>query len=342
MPKPALQNRREAALDGLTGAFWCHFPPDLRYGMGTVLAHLLWRRLTGGDFIKVMNEYAHPLPPDVTRAAELRLVCAEPLGRDVYRGQLAVVRAVVARSGGRWPVFATVLNPFGQMRDRYGWPRLAGWIDEDPAAVAAALRRIAAGLAVLARDCVAEAGATGVFFASQGGEAGRLDDAGFAALVAGPDRLVLEAAAAAGSCTILHACGEDLAVRRYRDYRAAAVNWDAVHNHDAAGLWPQACRMPGLDLRGALRDGDAAAIRAAVEGLPRAADGGAQLLAAACTVSSDMPFWRMRAALAAAGGRVGARPGRIDLLTWHGLRTAARLRGAVRRRLAVLRGRRVS
>jgi hypothetical protein len=338
MPGTAAGYRRGGALEGLTGAFWCHFPPDLRYGLGTVLAHLLWRRLSGGDFIKVMNEYAHPLPRHVSGAAELALVCTQPLDRDFYRGQLGVVHAVVTRSGGRHPVFATVLNPFGQMRDRYGWPRMAGWIAEDPAAVAAALRRMAADLAVLARDYVTEAGAAGVFFASQGGEAGQLDEAGFAAFVAEPDRLVLEAAAAAGSCTILHVCGQGLALPRYRNYPAAAVNWDATHNVVATELWPAAYRMPGLDLGGALRHGDATAIRAEVQALPRAANGGPPLLAAACTVSCDLPFWRMRAALAAAGGRVAVRPGRIDLLAWQALRTAARLRGAVRRRLALLRG----
>src|SRR3954466_13387932 len=101
MPQTAQRTRHETALDGLTGAFWCHFPQDLRYGMGTVLAHLLWRRLTGGDLIKVMNEYAHPLPPEVTPPAELRLVCDAPFDAGFYREQLAVVRAVVDRSGGR-------------------------------------------------------------------------------------------------------------------------------------------------------------------------------------------------------------------------------------------------
>ncbi|WP_165982156.1 uroporphyrinogen decarboxylase family protein [Dankookia rubra] len=209
-----------------------------------------------------------------------------------------MARALVGRSGGRYPVFATVLNPFGQMRDRYGWARMAGWIAEDPAAVGAALRRVASGLAVLARDCVAEAGTAGIFFASQGVEAGRRDHAAFAALVAEPDHMILDAATAAGSCAILHACGEDLVLPRYRGYRAAAVNWDAAHSHAADGLWPGACRLPGPDLRGALLDGDAAAIRAAVRDLPRAEAGGPQLQAAACTVSSDLPFWRVRAALA--------------------------------------------
>ncbi|WP_165982155.1 hypothetical protein [Dankookia rubra] len=56
MPETAQRTRRETPFEGLTGAFWCRFPPDLRYGKGAGVAHLLGCRFSGSDFIKVMNE----------------------------------------------------------------------------------------------------------------------------------------------------------------------------------------------------------------------------------------------------------------------------------------------
>lgn len=326
---------------GLNGAFWCHFPEDLRYGRAAIHAHLLWRRLSGGDFIKVMNEYAHPLPAQVERAAAFRGLAEAPQDAGYYRHQLAILRGIVDRTRGRYPVFATVLNPFGQMRDRYGWPRLAGWIAEDADAVAAGMAAVAEALARFARACIEIGGADGIFYASQGGEADMLDDAEFEALVARPDRIVLAAATAASPHTILHVCGAGLALGRYRDYPAAAVNWDCGRNAPADGFWPQACRMPGLDLRGPLVAGDRAAIAAAVRALREAAPGGQQVLAAACSVPGDLPFWRMRAALAAAAPEAAPapRPNPLDLLAWQALKGAARLRGAAKRRLSRYRAR---
>jgi uroporphyrinogen decarboxylase len=345
---------------GLRGAFWCHFPPELRYGRGTVPAHLLWRRLTGGGFIKVMNEYGHPLPRQIRDAAGLRRIAAAPAAEGAYRDQLALVRRIVDRTSGRYPVFATVVNPFGQLRGALGEAPLAALIAADAAAVGAALLAIAEGLGRLARDCVRQAGADGIFFASQGGEADRFDDPAFEAMIGRPDRGVLAAAGEASPHNILHVCGAAVALHRYRDYPAAAVNWDAARNRPLEGappgegwpgeapgmapldgIWRQACLMPGLDLRGALLHGDAAAIRAETRRLHAGRAGPPPVLAAACSVPSDLAFWRMRTALAEAHGGApdGPRPRLRDLAAWHGLRAAARLRRRAQRLRAVIAGR---
>ena len=317
-------------LANLSGAFWCHFPRALQYGKGAILAHLLWRRLTGGDFIKVMNDYPYAEPVAITQASDLRKIRPAPIDAPFYRDQLQIVRGIVDRTQGRFPVFATVINPFGHLRGRLGTARMSAFLAEDPRAVGAALSTMAESLAGFARACISEAGADGIFFASQGGEAERLDDAGFQLAIGQPDRLILAAAGQVPSRNILHICGHCVALHRYQGFQAAAVNWDAEHNDTPAeGLWPGAVRLPGLNLEGALLHGDASAIRTEVRALQRTAGQQPFPLTAACTVPGQLPFWRMRTALAAARGQDSRHGNPLDLAAWHALRQLA----AFRRRL---------
>lgn len=311
----------------LGGAFWSHLPDDLRYGWKAVYAHLLWRRLTGSSFIKAMNEFPYPMPARVTCAADLHPLSTTSFDQGYYRRQLDMLRRIVDRTKGRHPVFATVMNPFGNLRFTLGDARLAALIAEDSSAVCVALNSMADNLAVFARDCVEKAGATGIFFASQGGEASRLSAPLFETLVGAPDRFILAKAAQVAPNNILHICGRHIALQRYRDHLATAVSWDAAHNGPAAAFGPRACLMPGLDLRGALTQGDGDAIREEVRILHSNYPSDQVMLGAACSVSCDLPFWRMRTALACAqGGLPGIHPDRIDALAWRGLRRAARIR----------------
>jgi uroporphyrinogen-III decarboxylase len=302
---------------------WCHFPPGLQVGWGAVGAHLLWRRLTGGDFIKVMNESTYQFGPNPIRtAADLRDHRPGSANEASLRDQLDLIRRIVDRVRGSYPVIASIMNPYGHLDTVLGAAHLAKILAEDQAAASTGFMTIAETLGTFARDCVVKAGADAIFFASTGGEASRFDDSTFETAIGRPDRYVLKAARAT-SPTILHICGAGIAMHRYARHKADAVHWDAANNDPPHGLWKDAIRMPGLNVKGALTTGDRQAL--AAEAMQMRCIGGPDhtIVTAACCVPVTMPFRRLRAALAVNSPAKPVPLSPIDQAAWHALRFAS-------------------
>lgn len=223
-------------VDRIPAGFWTHFPPAASTGRAMADAHLDFYRRSGVDFVKVMNDNPYRLVglDRIDRPSDWRRLRPEPRDSSGRLAYLDGVKAILDAVGHEALVIVTVFNPFATANDnRSGsldfsdltFGGISAHLKEDPEATAAGLQVIAESLAMLAVDCI-EAGAAGVFFSANGAEWGRFSEEQFERHIGRTDRVVLDAARAAGATfNLLHVCGADQRLEAYARYPVDVVNW---------------------------------------------------------------------------------------------------------------------
>ena len=160
----------------------------------------------------------------------------------------------------------------------------------------------------LARGYI-EAGLDGVYYAALGGENRYFTDEEFAEWIEPLDKQIMTAVREAGGACVLHICKDGLNMQRYRSYAdfCDVVNWGVYEApmslEEGRRLFPGKAVMGGLPNRhGVLVDGDAEAVRAAVQDVIRTWGRRGLILGADCTLATEQDLSLVRAAVQAARG----------------------------------------
>jgi uroporphyrinogen decarboxylase len=295
-----------AALRGIDvervpASFWFHFTPEKSSGDASVRAHLDYFAESGIDFLKVMNEHFYQLHGvDLQTPSDWRRIRPAPLHAGFFRAQLYELDRILDELQGECLVISTVYNPFacGNQASRR---RLTEHLKADPKSVNEGLKAIADALAEFAQACV-DNGASGIYFAVQGGEKTRFTQEEFLSYIKPHDLTVLNAVVGKGEFHLLHICKEGVRLPLYADYPSHAVNWAVTKNSlslkEGRSLFNRTV-MGGLDDRGILVSGDRASIQAAVQKVILECGNKGLILGADCTLPTDIPIDNIRTAVEA-------------------------------------------
>jgi uroporphyrinogen decarboxylase len=229
-----------------------------------------------------------------------RLAPLDP-GAGALGRELEAVHRIARGRDEDVPVLHTLFSPLSVARKLAG-DRLARDLRERPEAVRAGLETITATLVRYATTAF-EAGADGIFFATQTATPHVLGEPEFAEWDLPYARRVLESAQGRSCLTLLHAHGQDVFFDRLAALPAHAINW-----HDRVtrpSLVEGRERFPGavaggIDEWRTLRKGPPEAVAEEVRDGVRRTDGVGLIVAPGCVLPLDAPDEHLAAAVAAA------------------------------------------
>ena len=278
--------------DRVPAGFWFHFPESAAAGTAMAQAHIDYYRAADPDLLKVMNDNGYEaVGVDVVRSPEdWRKLEPAPLSSAPYQAQLAGLRALVDVLGGEVLMATTIFNPYST-GNQISNKKVAEHLKEDPDAVSAGLGAIAESLAEFSAACI-DAGAAGIYFSAQGGDASLFTAEEHQRYIKPHDVTVLEAATAAGaSCNILHICGRGIRLEHFVDYPGHTVNWAPQNDNLSLTAGRDLFRRPiigGIDERGPIVDGPREAVVAEVHGALATMGSAGFMVGAGCTLPNDV------------------------------------------------------
>ena len=287
-------------VDRVPASFWFHFPRDKAHGEASVKAHLEYFQESGVDFLKIMNEHPYRANVSIKTPSDWRQVRPAPITAPFYQEQLDEVKRIVDRLGDESLAIVTVFSPFAS-GNHASDHQVTEHLKAEPEVVSQGLAAIAESLARFALGCV-EAGASGIYFAAQGGEEDRFAEQEFLRHIKPHDLTVLDAVEDHGEFHLLHICRDRVRLPLYADCPSHAVNWAATKRNlslvDGRDLFKRTI-VGGMDDRGVLVDGSPKEIREAVRAVITGFGTRGLIVGADCTVPTDIDVSNIRTAVEA-------------------------------------------
>lgn len=307
---------RDAETDRPPISLWRHWPHQDQSTEGLIHAHLRFQETYDCDLIKVSPSGSYAVEdwgvktefrgrPDGTRDY-LNTVIHSPADWErlqplsPHKGMLGVVvaalRGLREELRGQTPFIATIFSPL-TMAAKLAGPRYLDDLREHPAALHAGLRTLARSAADLARASV-DAGAAGIFFATQHASRQTLTEAEFAEFGEPYDQEVLTAVR--GALIVVHLHGEDVRFDRVAGWPGvSALNW---HDRRTPPSLAQAQeRFPGaliggLDEQNTLLQGTPAQVTAQVHDAIAQTGGRRLIVGPGCVILPATPADNLAAA----------------------------------------------
>ena len=301
-------------------SFWRHAPQVDDTAAGLADAMLAWQRRWDLDFIKIMSSGVYCVedwgckvaytgsPNGAKQCTEHAVRTADDWGRirpldpgaGAHGRELEALRLIVAGKADDVPVLHTVFSPLTVARKLAG-DRLTEDLRTSPKAVLPALEAITETL-IRYGAAVIEAGADGVFFATQTGSSdvmSRDDKTQFGLLYA---RRVLDSLIGKSAFTLLHMHGraiyfDDLT----RSLPVHALNWHDRLTPPTLGDAQQrftGAVVGGLNESHTLKSGTVEAVVAEVEDAIRQTGGRGLMVAPGCVLPLAVPDERLEAVVA--------------------------------------------
>lgn len=287
--------------DRVPASFWFHFPKEKAHGKAAVKAHLEYYRQSGCDFLKIMNEHPYRVETEIRNPSDWRKIKPAPLSSDFFQEQLDEIKMLTDELGGECLTTTTIFNPFSSGNHASG-KKVTEHLKMDSDSVNIGLGIIAESLAEFSLACI-EAGADGIYFSAQGGEADRFEEDAFLEYIKPHDLKVLNAVKDRGELNILHICKDNIRLHLYSNYPGNAVNWAATSKHNiplTAGkrLFNRTI-LGGMDNRGVIVSGSPEEIEKQVHDI--LAEFGLEnlILGADCTLPTEINIDNIRAAIEA-------------------------------------------
>ncbi|MDY3918359.1 MAG: uroporphyrinogen decarboxylase family protein [Candidatus Limivivens sp.] len=305
---------RREEVDHVPSGFSIHFPKECANGSPAVEAHRRFFQETETEICKIMNENLVPSWPGLKRAEQWRDLPKFDKNSVFLVRQIELTKRILDvmpenhfSLGTLHGVVASCIHP---IEAEYGYRAsrelMCRHLRENPETMADRFKATAEGLCQLA-EMYGKAGVDGIYYAALGGERHYYTDEEFSWLIEPLDKQVLQAAREAGCSVFLHICKENLNMERYRSYAAYAdvVNWGVYEApfsvEEGKELFPDTAIMGGLaNHGGALTDGKEEEIQKEVGSLLQKTGKKGWILGADCTLPSDIPCSRIRAAVRAA------------------------------------------
>ncbi len=289
--------------DRVPASFWFHFPQHQAHGQASIDAHLEYYRQVDPDFLKIMNEHPYQGNVQIKNPADWRKLKPAPIKSDFFQAQLDEIKQITDALDGECLTTTTIFNPFSSGNHASG-RRVTEHLKADPQSVNIGLATIAESLAEFAQACL-EAGADGIYFSAQGGDADRFSEAEFLEFIKPHDLTVLNAIREQGELHIIHICRDNNRLHLYCNYPGHVFNWAVtapVNLSLKAGkrLFGRPV-LGGLDNRGVIVDGSPAEIEAAVHDIIDKIGPKNLIIGADCTLPTEIGRENIRLAIQAAG-----------------------------------------
>jgi uroporphyrinogen decarboxylase len=285
--------------DRIPASFWFHFPEAQAHGEESVKAHLDFYRQADVDFLKIMNEHPYRVETNIKYPNDWRKLKPAPLDSDFYQAQLDEIKMITDELQGECLTTTTIFNPFSS--GNHASDRLVTeHLKADPDSVNIGLATIAESLAEFALACL-DAGADGIYFSAQGGEADRFEEHNFLKFIKPHDLTVLNAIQDKGDLNIIHICRNNVRLHLYCNYPGHVFNW-AVTGPNNVSLKSgkkllNRTILGGMDNRGVIVNGNPQEIEAAVHQVILTAGPKNLILGADCTLPTDVNIANIRAAV---------------------------------------------
>jgi uroporphyrinogen decarboxylase len=288
--------------DAVPASFWFHFPEPQAHGKAMVKAHLDYYHRADLDFLKIMNEHRYHVETQIKTPSDWRKLKPVPVKSPFYQAMLDEIKMIVDELKGECLTVITIFNPFSSGKHASGY-QIDEHLKADPDSVGAGMRTIAESLAKFSSACL-DAGAGGIYFASQGGESDRFEDRIFTEIIKPTDLTVLNAIKDKSDFNIVHICQDKVRLQLYSDYPGNVVNWAATAPHNKSLVEGRDIfKRPilgGLDNRGVIVDGTPDEIRHAVHEVISTFGPRGFILGADCTLPTDIDIEKIRTAVEAA------------------------------------------
>lgn len=301
-------------------SFWQHAPDVDHTAAGLADAMLAFHRRYDLDLIKVMSSGVYCvedwgcrvaytgslrgnkqcLEHAVKAAADWKRIAPLDPGAGALGRELEAVRLIVRGRPDEAPVIHTLFSPLTIARKLAG-DRLIEDLRHTPEAILSALEAITETTARYALAAL-DAGADGIFFATQTATAEFLTEAEVARFELPCDRRVLDAVQGRSTLTLLHAHGTGIYFDRLAALPVHAVNWhDRLTPPTLAEGRRRSARavVGGLDEGETLRTGPPAAVAAEVEDAIRQTAGLGLIVGPGCGLTLDVPPAHLEAAVRA-------------------------------------------
>ena len=287
--------------DRVPASFWFHFPEDQAHGVESVKAHLDYYRQADLDFLKIMNEHPYQVETNIKNPIDWRKLKPAPLNSDFYQAQLDEIKMITDQLAGECLTATTIFNPFSS--GNHASNRLVTeHLKADPESVNIGLATIAESLAEFALACL-EAGANGIYFSAQGGEADRFEEHEFLEFIKPHDLTVLNAINGVGELNIVHICRDNVRLHLYCNYPGAVFNWAVTAPSNLSlksgkKLFNRTV-LGGMDNRGVIVNGSQVDIEKAVHQIIRTVGPRNLILGADCTLPTEISIDHIQAAIEA-------------------------------------------
>lgn len=287
--------------DRIPASFWFHFPDHQAQGQESVKAHLSFYRQANLDFLKIMNEHPYRVETEIKFPNDWRKLKPAPIKSSFFQAQLDEIKMITDELGGECLTTTTIFNPFSSGNHASG-RLVTEHLKTDPDSVNIGLATIAENLAEFAAACL-DAGADGIYFSAQGGEADRFEEQVFLDYIKPHDLTVLNAIDDQGELNIVHICRDNVRLHLYCNYPGDVFNWAVTKpNNISLKSGKKLFSRPilgGLDDRGVIVNGNPQEIEAAVHQIIRSAGPRNLILGADCTLPTDINIDNICAAVEA-------------------------------------------
>lgn len=289
--------------DRVPASFWFHFPQDQAHGKESVKAHLSFYREADLDFLKIMNEHPYQVETTIKNPNDWRRLKPAPLTSDFYQAQLDEIKMITDELNGQCRTATTIFNPFSSGNHASG-RLVTEHLKADPDSVNIGLATIAESLAEFALACL-DAGADGIYFSAQGGEADRFEEQDFLKSIKPHDLTVLNAIKEKGELNIVHICRDNVRLHLYSNYPGNVFNWAVTEPKNLSlksgkNLFNRPI-LGGMDNRGVIVNGNPQEIETAVHQVIRTFGPKKLILGADCTLPTEININNIRAAIEATG-----------------------------------------
>lgn len=294
--------------DCTPAGFWYHYGGNLSPRQ-MADAHLKTYRGTGGDIMKVMQDYLCDLEGSVAKASDWANIRMPGKESPTYQKLKEVLGHILDDMGSEAMAFQTMYGPMKTAVIAFGDDAMMAHSKENPAAVAEGVRIIAETLQEWAAGFL-DAGASGIYYAAQFGEEGRFSREEWEQLIKPSDLALLSVADERADCyNILHICGEPdydfkTHVDWFADYPGDIVNWSVkdsgVSLKEGRALFKRPI-LGGLNNKGDILKGESADIAREVREVIAAFGQKGLMIGADCTIQGEtISDERIQAAVVAA------------------------------------------
>ena len=311
---------RREPVDRIPIALWRHFPGDDQRPADLAQATIAFQERYDFDFVKVSpsNSFAGEdwgaqtafrgnmegtrdyLDRPVKSAAGWRKLQALDVNKGAWGRHLQCLRLLKEHWGDAVPFIQTIFNPLMTARYIRGDEWLVD-MREHPQDFRAGLEVLTDSIARFAKASI-EAGAAGLFFATQSATYRQLSEGEYRQFGLPYDLRIFEAATG-GWFHLLHMHGDDIMFQLAKEYPVQAVNWHdrttAPSLRDARKQFEGAL-VGGLERYTTLLQGDPQSVAAEVRDAIAQTGGGIGYIASAgCVISIPTPESNIKAAIGA-------------------------------------------
>lgn len=298
----------------IPSSFSLHFPQGCEYGEKSVAAHLEFFERTDTDIYKIMNENLLPACDGIGCGSDWKLIPTFSKNDAWMTRQVDLVKRILDQCSPNHFTMGTlhgvVASSLHLIEKTYGYDTgrlvMPKHLRQNKDAVVDVYKRVAEIQCILAEEYI-KAGLDSVYYAALGGEYRYYTDEEFESYIAPLDKQIMTAIRESGGYCFLHICKDRLNMQRYADYNeyADVVNWGVYEApfslEEGKKLFPGTTIMGGLANRsGVLVEGTEEEIRTEVKKVIENNGRTGFILGADCTIPTEIEYWRVHAAAAAA------------------------------------------